>query len=625
MSDITTIFEVWDNQKPGYVALPVKGNTWREKTFQYPQEKSSIIKWIQDSLKNKLNIYWCPTVLNDSRRIADNIPEINVLYADLDEVNPNNIPNDLKPSMAWQTSNGRYAAIWELNEFVDSKVGENLNKRLTYYLNADKGGWDLSQVLRIPGLPNHKYTPAQPGKLLWKEDNKYNYKTFSQLPEVDTDENIDKVITKSEQTKEEIVYKYSNKMKKKALDLLLTPESEVIFNDRSAVLWELECLLVEAGMTAEEIYTVISDSVWNKYKDRKDEHKRLTNEINKAINHTEVKPDLTPYKRQIKLLKYSDLMKKTLDSPKWLIKDWWEAGSHGILAGEPKTYKSTVSTEIAISVASGKPLFNKYEVIHPGPVLIIQEENSEWLMQDRFAKVSHSKNLMGEVKYNDRKITIRSPEDLEIYMVNRQGFNLTLDEDKRWIERTIKELNPVLVIFDPIYLMFGDVESNSAKELSPVLQWLITLSTVNNTAIMLIHHFNKSGTSSRGGQRMLGSVTFHAWVQSAIYNRVAEGKKNTVTVEREFRSFKTPQNTELCFDMGEPGEMYYNVGISSGDLSMQDIILTLLEHNPHTLKDLCNQTSRPQNEIKGTLDSLIATGKVFMKGNKYFIGGENGA
>lgn len=616
VNDISIIFSVWDKQSPGYVALPRKNDLWTEKIYKYPEEREKIQIWIDESIEKSYNIYWCPTVLSEPQRIRENIPQMNVLYADLDEINPSDLPNDLRPSVAWQTSTDRYAAIWHLDKYVSADKAEDLNKRLTYFVGADKGGWDLTQVLRIPGLPNHKYTPAQEGKLLWDEPKKYNIKHFSKLPEIKM--NITTEVEDIEELKtsvNEIVYKYMDKLSNKALKLLLTPTNELVTSDRSTTLWELECMLFEAGMNRNEVYTIVKNSVWNKFSGRKDEQRRLLSEVDKAFNHTEPKLVVKDVSRR-KVVSYGELMSTSMEQPKWLIKDWWEAGSHGILAGEPKTYKSTVSTEVAVSVASGKPLFGKYEVVTPGKVLIIQEENSEWLMQDRLAKVSYSKDLMGSIEHHGKIIDIKSPEDLPIYMVNRSGMNLTLEDDKEWIQALCKEIKPVLIILDPIYLMFGDIDGNSAKELAGILQWLITLSTDNNTAVMLVHHFNKGGSSSRGGQRMLGSVTFHAWVQSAIYNRVVEGKKNTISVEREFRSFMTPDELEICFNLGEPGEMCYDVKVGEKDMSLTSAIEVLLD-TAQTATELAGSLSISTKELQPILDSLVRLNKITLTGKIY--------
>jgi hypothetical protein len=59
--------------------------------------------------------------------------------------------------------------LWE----CDDVVTEELNQRLTYALGSDVSGWDLTQVLRVPGTLNYKYTPAPRVRLLWNDGPTY--------------------------------------------------------------------------------------------------------------------------------------------------------------------------------------------------------------------------------------------------------------------------------------------------------------------------------------------------------------------------------------------------------------------------------------------------------------------
>src|SRR5690606_33816310 len=128
---------------------------------------------------------------------------------------------------------------------------------------------------------------------------------------------------------------------------------------------------------------------------------------------------------------------------------------------------------------------------------------------------------------------------------------------QKTLEKAIKTLDPVLIILDPLYLMFdGDV--NSAKDLNPVLNWLLRMKNDYGIGVMVIHHMNKGGNKSgvvRGGQRMLGSTTLHGWVEAALYISSREEEEEVeedagydgqrtsstgagtaaITVEREFR------------------------------------------------------------------------------------------
>ena len=154
MSDVSTIFEVWDKQGKGYVSLPRKLRTndtakgpknnkgkWENDfCFKWPDELEHIKDYIKQSNSLNYDLYWCPTILSDNRRVKENIPQISILYADLDEVNPSTLSSELKPSVAWESSPNRFAAIWFLDEAIPSDKGEELNKSLTYMIGADRGG-----------------------------------------------------------------------------------------------------------------------------------------------------------------------------------------------------------------------------------------------------------------------------------------------------------------------------------------------------------------------------------------------------------------------------------------------------------------------------------------------------
>ena len=78
-----------------------------------------------------------------------------LLFADLDGARPQDC--DPLPSVAWETSYESYQAVWWLSKPIEI-YGEwaDLNRRLTYHVGADRGGWMGSKLLRIPGSYNWK-------------------------------------------------------------------------------------------------------------------------------------------------------------------------------------------------------------------------------------------------------------------------------------------------------------------------------------------------------------------------------------------------------------------------------------------------------------------------------------
>ena len=163
------LIERWWQQQPGrYVCLSLKSaaGVWRGDHF-FERGELDLGAFISEHYHE--NIYFCPHLFERPRRIKENAVCPQGLWADLDSVNPAKLPDELEPTIAIGSSPGRYVGLWS----TDEPITEHLNKRLTYFLKADKGGWDLTQVLRLPGTLNHKYSPPEPVIPLWTNGPSY--------------------------------------------------------------------------------------------------------------------------------------------------------------------------------------------------------------------------------------------------------------------------------------------------------------------------------------------------------------------------------------------------------------------------------------------------------------------
>ena len=59
-----------------------------------------------------------------------------------------------------------------------------------------------------------------------------------------------------------------------------------------------------------------------------------------------------------------------VDRPRWLVESLWSDAGVGILGGSPKSYKTFLALDIAVSVASGTPCLDSFDVPQSGPVLL---------------------------------------------------------------------------------------------------------------------------------------------------------------------------------------------------------------------------------------------------------------
>jgi len=604
--ELKSCFETWNRQKQkGFVFISKKcKGEWKDYSFQWPSGKLEIEKLLSSLIiKEKTDLYWCPLIFSTNKRLEIHALPSNILYADLDFVKPEECT--INPTIAWKSSENRYQAIWWLDKNIKPSELKEINKKLTYHVGADKGGWDITQVLRIPGTSNFKYEPSVVGKLLWLDRAAvYSKDEFTSLP----DKTTDKSSLKSTTDFITLLSKYRKQLGNKTSRLLQYSDNKVTPGNRSEVLWSLESDMVKKQIPIEDIALLIQGSAWNKYKGRSDEWKRITTEITKIYESYQEdnpqpeeeseEPDEPEVPRWISFI---DLMNSKASKPGWLIEDMWLQGSHGMVSGEPKTFKSTLAHDMAISIATGLPFLGRYPVMEQGPVLFIQNENSEWIMKDRSIKIMAHKGLLSGDK---RKL------DIPIYFQNVKGFNFDDPLALQDLENQIEEIRPLMVIMDPLYLMFsGDL--NSAKDLNPVLQQLLEVKNKFNTSLLLVHHWNKSGTSSRGGQRMLGSTTLHGWNESALYlhNVEEDGldeNQAKIEIEREHRGAGILSKVELTIKMGNAGDLLYEPKIIEGKAqgSLFTQLLDLLSMYPTglSLRNMASELKISRQALKTLMD-----------------------
>lgn len=605
--------KVW-GRKPGWVSVPIKeGKKWREALFEWPNQSNEVLEHIVQNSKIA-NVYFCPTVLVKGVRKKGSVKKTNLLWADLDEVNPKDLK--LKPTLAWQSSPGRYQCIWVLDKEVKASKVESINKGITYSIGADRGGWDLTQVLRIPGTRNHKYENSPKVKLLWDDGPEHKYKKVkkyakggankdsgdSDFPERRMADNAFEILSRLHPSQD--FYK-----------LLFTPEDKVEVGERSDKLWEIECLLAEMGCDHEEIAQVVQYTAWNKFKDREDGYNQLLKEARKAIEHVGEQEEGGFKSRDFggKWVTYAGLMGRVLGKPSWLVEDFWPVMGHGMIAGEPKTYKSIISTDLAIAVASGKPFLGQYKVNDTGPILIVQEENSPRVVQDRINKITYQRGALngGAERLSGSRFRLQFPDELPIHFLNNSGFDLTSEACRELLESKISSVRPAIVIFDPLYLMLGGLDENSARDLRPMLNWLIEIKYKYSTGIIILHHWNKSGKSERGGQRMLGSATFHGWVESALYCSIKNEQEHRIKVEREYREFEKPKNIEIQFSLGKPGSLDYSATVKdSNDIGDMDLLMMISGAGGMTEAELIEVVGTSRSTVKRRLEQLHDKGYV---------------
>lgn len=635
------------------------------RAFKWPQEKAAILEHMAEHIQHDL--YWCPNLFEQPVRSAELAMDEQALWADLDEADPRQLEGnqEFRPTVAWESSPGRYQALWlgnpALGDFQGASWPGNENQKLTYHLGADKSGWDTTQLLRIPGWPNWKpeYTrngKPRMGKLLWDRGPMYVITDFEDLPEVKgalTQDKLGEVIESEidEIDRAKVINRIKLKLNQRSRDML---SARSISGDRSEQLWYLNRCLADAGCTVQEIVAVVRPSVWNKFEGRADELKRLITEATKAIDQRD--PEITeaieeeeaPKPKPQRLAAFL----KDVKPPKWLIDGIATEGSVGFIAGAPKSFKSWMALDMALSVATGSLFLDYFRVMKPGRVLYIQEEDSAITVKSRTRKIWKGKSTdkvkleKGEVYWYPGSDDDFDP-NIDIYLM--EGFTASEGHWQEWLDQTMLaaaiEGDPyVLLIVDTLMNTAGAVEENKSQEMTTkIFKPMKVLMRKHNCAMRFIHHMGKGGDDKRGGQRMLGGTANHAWAEDSLYlSRVDGGKGFSGSIKVEFESKSAPEQMYTVSGLDNRGWTPYfepqqkredptpttpgrksrtNEDTTKKRVYDKHPIVELLEQGGSwTTQDIAEATHRPYNSVYKTLQRLEVKGDLVKAGKAWRLG-----
>ena len=218
----------------------------------------------------------------------------------------------------------------------------------------------------------------------------------------------------------------------------------------------------------------------------------------------------------------------TIPEPDWAIKGWLATGLNGLLAGAPKTFKSTLMLDMATCLATGAPFLGLYPVLNrPAPVIYIQEENT---IQDMRQHTINLFTRMGygipyKMSYPDergigRLHTVFVPGDTlppnEVTIFPRRGWKIEPD-DLNWLVETIERIEAEWVFIDPLYKITPTgMTLNNDETISKMTYALDRVSEATGVTIMIVHHMNKS-KGSQGGERVMGSNLIWGWAGQTMW------------------------------------------------------------------------------------------------------------
>ena len=198
----------------------------------------------------------------------------------------------------------------------------------------------------------------------------------------------------------------------------------------------------------------------------------------------------------------------------WLWRRVWPADGYGVVSASWKVGKTFMQIDAAISAASGTPWLSLFEAQRTGTVVVFAGEGGK------------------------RKLTRRGRAVAAHYGVDWDTLPIYLAErvpkmgDAHQVEllaKVVAELQPVLVIIDPLYLAVGgDADSTKLAQMGDRLEPAQRACQDSDAALMLVHH-NKRDKSAKGSEAMSGAGPAE-WGRVLI---TAELKAKTVDIETQ--------------------------------------------------------------------------------------------
>lgn len=453
-----------------------------------------------------------------------------IIAMDIDGVE---IPTDLPPSYYWETSPNKWQGVWVLDNLVTPEEQEDINKRLVTKYNFDKTSSDIVHFYRIPSSKNHKYATTFNVSSLQGKGTVYRKKDFIKA--------LSNVALNAPKKPVRALKSGSGiDIKRYDLDSLIERynafelyKSFVATTDRSEYSWRIGSHFVRKGASMEEVKFLLlnlpnSMAKWDLLT-VDDEVVRLFSKVEqeshqaKLTNISEDGFGKNSFKK-VSLLSIgeTEAIEKNDD---WLIEDVWDNNSVGLIGAPPKSFKSTLVSNLVLSVASGQDFCGK-KVKQGGVIMVLGESNS------------------GVEKYKMQNIYGKPLDNLPIYFTQEP---ITLEEVND-LESLIKDNDIKLLVLDPMYMLIGE-DLSKQKEVTHALKLITLLRDRTDCSIMVVHHSKKleRGMAIRPDD-LFGTTFINGWYESLIL--LQRKGSNKSEMKTYFRNHESGQKYTLTIDTG---------------------------------------------------------------------------
>jgi hypothetical protein len=224
--------------------------------FDYPRDVRRAEELCRRLSDEGREVYQCAHLLTAERRVKACAASLTACYVDGDGAKPRtDMPH---PTAVVISSPGREQYWWRLSRPVEPEEGQDLNRRLAYAMAGDLSGWDLTQLLRVPGTRNRKYPDAPVVELAYLSADSHDpAELAASLPEVHVMQESHAV--RSTRPRGVVEVADLSRLSERTRDLILFGDREGCYASRSEVDFAACLGMFAAGFEEAEVWAAMTD------------------------------------------------------------------------------------------------------------------------------------------------------------------------------------------------------------------------------------------------------------------------------------------------------------------------------------------------------------------------------
>lgn len=379
---------------------------------------------------------------------------------------------------------------WLLDKVYDKDIIQDLNRRLAYYLNADRACWNIDRVLRPPFTHNHKDKRRNddgshpPVDILEFTGSVFTADKFNTLPEVK--EQIKEIIHFGDIPDiETVLAKYP--WDDRHLEIFQSTKESFWnptandYEGRGNAMMRLAYFCCEMGMSDEALFAVINDldKRWGKFEGRHDKDRRILEFFTRARN----KYPSSVFVKEVQstapiqqIYGFKELLNAKFQF-NWLVQDLIPENTINFLTATPGVGKSRLAIQLAASLATGED-FLSWSVVGKKKVVFFSLEMGLPMLQLFESKLAKENRYDLDVLEENLKVI---PAGEPLPMASPDGA--------QFFKFVLEEVKPDVVIIDAMgSLSYDEINEKTAKD---IMNRLKAMLNEYGVTFYIIHHNRK--------------------------------------------------------------------------------------------------------------------------------------